>query len=332
MAAPLVVVTDSVFPNLEPAKRALSELRAQVRLAEAATPEAILAAAREADGLLVTYAHIPAEVIQQLVRCKVIARFGIGVDNVDVDAATRANIVVTNVPDYCVDEVSDHALALLLSLVRKIPLANKRAHDGKWEMPAVVPIRRLHGSILGLIGFGKIPQALTTKAQALGLQVQTYDPYITQETTARFGVKRVSLAELLQTCDYVSVHAPLTPETNRMFNAETFRQMKRGALLINTARGPLVDEQALVEALESGQLGGAALDVLPQEPPAPDSRLLGRDNVILTPHIAFYSEESLVELQTKAAQQVALVLSGKAPRYPINLKDLPARKQFGSHS
>src|SRR5574341_212936 len=224
MAAPLVVVTDSVFPNLEPTKQALSELRAQVRLADAATPQAILAAAREADGLLVTYAQVSAEVIQQLKHCKVIARFGIGVDNVDVDAATRANIVVTNVPDYCVDEVSDHALALLLSLVRKIPFANRRAHDGKWEMPAVVPIRRLRGCILGLVGFGKIPQALTTKAQALGLQVQTCDPYISPETTARFGVKLVSLAELLRSCDYVSIHAPLTPETTRMFNAETFRQ------------------------------------------------------------------------------------------------------------
>lgn len=327
MTNPLVAVTDSVFPNLEPAKQALSELHAEVKLADAPTPEAILAVAREADGLLVTYAKVPAQIIEQLARCKIIARFGIGVDNVDIDAATRAGIIVTNVPEYCEDEVSDHAMALLLTLIRKIPFANKRAHAGKWEMPAVVPIHRLRGRVLGLVGFGKIPKLVATKAQAFGLQVQTYDPYLTAETTAKFNVKLVTLPELLSTSDYISVHTPLTPETNRMFNADAFRQMKRGALLVNTARGPLVDVEALVDALEAGQLAGAALDVLPQEPPAPGLRLLGRDDVILTPHTGFYSEESMVDLQTKAAQQVALVLSGKEPRYPINLKQLQAQKK-----
>ncbi len=327
MANPLVAVTDSVFPNLEPAKQALSELHAQVKLADAPTPEAILAVARDADGLLVTYAKVPAQIIEQLARCKIIARFGIGVDNVDIDAATRAGILVTNVPEYCEDEVSDHAMALLLTLIRKIPFANKRAHAGKWEMTAVIPIHRLRGRVLGLVGFGKIPKLVAVKAQAFGLQVQTYDPYLTAETTTKFNVKLVTLPELLSTSDYISVHTPLTPETNRMFNADAFRQMKRGALLVNTARGPLVDVEALVDALEAGQLAGAALDVLPQEPPAPGLRLLGRDDVILTPHTGFYSEESMVDLQTKAAQQVALVLSGKEPRYPINLKQLQAQKK-----
>jgi D-3-phosphoglycerate dehydrogenase len=326
MANPLVAVTDHVFPNLDPAKQVLSELHAEVKLADAPTPEAILQVARDADGLLVTYAKVPAQVIEQLTRCKIIARFGIGVDNVDIDAATRAGILVTNVPEYCEDEVSDHAIALLLALVRKIPFANQRAHAGKWEMPAVVPIHRLRGRTLGLVGFGKIPKLVASKAQSFGLQVQTYDPYITAETTAKFNVKLVTLPELLSTSDYISVHAPLTPETNKMFNADAFRQMKRDALLVNTARGPLVDVDALADALDAGQLAGAALDVLPQEPPPPDLRLLHRDNVILTPHTAFYSEESLVDLQTKAAQQVALVLSGKDARYPVNLKALRERK------
>jgi len=164
------------------------------------------------------------------------------------------------------------------------------------------------------------------KAQAFGLQVQTYDPYISSEAAAKLGVKLVSLPDLLGTSDYISIHAPLTPETERMFNADAFRRMKRSALLVNTARGPLVDVEALVDALDNKLIAGAALDVLPQEPPPPTSRLLGRDDVILTPHTSFYSEESLVELQTKAAQQVALVLSGKEPRYPVNLKALQARK------
>jgi D-3-phosphoglycerate dehydrogenase len=326
MANPLVGVTDHVFPNLEPTKQVLAGLGAEVRLAEATTPEAILKVARDADGLLVCYAKVPAQIIEQLKRCKVIARTGIGVDNVDIDAATRAGIVVTNVPEYCEDEVSDHAMAMLLALVRKIPFANKRAHAGKWETAAVNPIHRLRGRTLGLVGFGKIPKLVAAKAQTFGLQVQTYDPYITAETTSKFNVKLVTLPELLKTSDYVSVHTPLTAETKNMFNADAFRQMKRGALLVNTARGPLVDVDALVDALEAGQVGGAALDVLPQEPPVPGLRLLGRDDVILTPHTGFYSEESMVDLQTKAAQQVALVLSGKEPRYPINLKALQAKK------
>ena len=322
----LVAVTDSPFPNLDPATQVLSELNAELKLAKGTTQEDILAIAREADGLLVTYAKVPAQVIEQLKRCKVIARFGIGVDSVDIDAATRAGIIVTNVPEYCEDEVSDHAMALLLSLIRKIPFANKQTHAGVWSMPAVVPIHRLRGSVLGLAGFGKIPRLVAVKAQAFGLQVQTYDPYVSSETAAKLGVKLVSLPELLKTSDYISIHAPLTPETDRMFNADAFRQMKRSALLVNTARGPLVDVEALVDALDNKLIAGAALDVLPQEPPPSNFRLLGRDDVILTPHTSFYSEESLVELQTKAAQQVALVLSGKEPRYPINLKALQARK------
>ena len=326
MANLLVAVTDHVFPNLEPTKQVLAELHADLKLADATTPEAILNVAREADGVIVCYAKMPASVIEQLYKCKILARTGIGYDNVDIDAATRAGIVVTNVPEYCEDEVSDHAMALLLTLIRKIPFANKRAHAGRWETAAVNPIHRVRGRVLGLVGFGKIPKLVAAKAQAFGLQVQTYDPFIPAEATAKFGVKHVGLPELLRTSDYVSIHAPLTPETKNMFNADAFRQMKRGALLINTARGPLVDVEALVDALDAGQLSGAALDVLPQEPPAPGLRLLGRDDVILTPHTGFYSEESMVDLQTKAAQQIVLVLSGKEPRYPVNLKALQAKK------
>jgi D-3-phosphoglycerate dehydrogenase len=326
MTKTLVAVTDSPFPNLDPATQVLAEINAELKLAKGTTPEDILAIAREADGLLVCYAKVTADMIAQLKRCKIIARFGIGVDSVDIDAATRAGIIVTNVPEYCEDEVSDHAMALLLSLIRKIPFANKQTHAGTWSMPAVVPIHRLRGSVLGLAGFGKIPRLVAAKAQAFGLQVQTYDPYVSAEATAKLGVKSVSLSELLSTSDYISVHAPLTPETNHMFNAAAFHQMKRTALLVNTARGPLVDVEALADALDQKLIAGAALDVLPQEPPPANFRLFGRDDVILTPHTSFYSVESLVELQTKAAQQIALVLSGKEPRYPVNLKALQARK------
>jgi D-3-phosphoglycerate dehydrogenase len=313
----LVAVSDSVFPNLEPAREVLGAIGAELRLADQATPAAILQAASVADALLVTYAKITADMIQQMPRCRIISRFGIGVDNVDLPAATGAGIVVTKVPDYCIDEVSDHTLALLLALVRKIPSSSARTHSGRWEMKAVVPIHRLRGSVLGLVGFGRIPQLVAPKAQSFGIRVLAYDPFVSQDVFARAGVESVELAELLTKSDYVSIHTPLMPDTRGLFNRDTFGRMKRGAYLVNTARGPIVDEDALAEALDAGQLAGAALDVMTEEPP-PRSALFGRDNVIITPHTSFYSEESLIELQVKAAQEVVAVLSGKAPRNPVN--------------
>ncbi len=313
-----VAVADSPFPSLDPAKEILAELNAELQLAADPTPEAILDVARQADGLMVTYAKITDDIIRQLERCRVISRFGIGVDNIDLDAAAKAGIVVTYVPDYCVDEVSDHAMALLLALARKVTYANQLVQGGRWEMKAVVPLHRLRGGVLGLVGFGKIPRTLVPKAQAFGLKVIATDPYVPAETAAELDVKLVDFEQLLQQADYVSIHAPLTPETQNLFNADAFKHMKSEALLVNTARGPLVDVEALAAALDQGRLAGAALDVMPVEPPPADSPLLGRDNVILNPHTGFYSEEALLDLQTKAATDMARVLSGKSPRYPVN--------------
>jgi D-3-phosphoglycerate dehydrogenase len=317
MASHLVVVSDSVFPNLDPARRVLSAIGAELQMAGEPTPEAIAKAATAADALLVTYAKITAEMIQQMPRCRIISRFGIGVDNVDIPAASDRGIVVTKVPDYCIDEVSDHAMALLLALVRKIPFSNAQVHGGAWAMSAVVPIHRLRGSVLGLVGFGRIPQLVAPKAKAFGIRVVAFDPYVPSEVFTRAGVERVDFAQLLNISDYVSIHSPLLPETRNLFNAEAFRQMKPTAYVINTARGPIVDASALAAALDAGQLAGAALDVMPQEPPV-DSPLVGRADVIITPHTSFYSEESLVELQVKAAEEVVRVLGGQAPRNPVN--------------
>jgi D-3-phosphoglycerate dehydrogenase len=313
----LVAVSDSVFPNLDPAREVLATIGATLQMADEPAPEAIVRVSAPADALLVTYAKITADMIRQMPRCRVISRFGIGVDNVDLAAATSAGIVVTKVPDYCIDEVSDHAMALLLALVRKIPSSSARTHAGRWEMKAVVPIHRLRGSVLGLVGFGRIPQLVAPKAQAFGMKVVAYDPFVPQDVFTRAGVEQVELPQLLRVSDYVSVHTPLVPETRGLFNKDTFGQMKRGAYLVNTARGPIIDEAALAEALDAGMLAGAALDVMTQEPP-PASPLFGRENVIITPHTSFYSEESLVELQVKAAQEVVAVLSGRAPRNPVN--------------
>ena len=329
MGQSLVSVADSVFPNLDPVRKVLSGIGADLRLAQGSTPAAIMQVSRQADAVLVTYAKITAEMIQQMTCCRIIARFGIGVDNVDIAAATAAGIVVTRVPDYCVDEVSDHTLALLLALARKIPFANSLVSAGCWDMSAVVPIHRLRGTVLGLVGFGRIPQLVAPKAKAFGIKVVAYDPYVSESVMSDARVERVEFAKLLEVSDYVSIHTPLAPETQHLFNADVFAQMKSTASLINTARGPIVDESALAHALDNRQLAGAALDVLSAEPPMA-SPLFGRSNVILTPHISFYSVESLVELQTKVAEEVVRVLTGQRPRHPVNPEVLTSGRQRGA--
>jgi D-3-phosphoglycerate dehydrogenase / 2-oxoglutarate reductase len=318
MAGPVIAVTDSVFPSLDPAKAALARLNPTYRMSKSVNADDIVAVAKDADAVLVTYAKLTREVLTQLTRCKAIGRFGLGVDNIDLAAAKEKGIAVNYVPDYCVREVSDHAMALLLALIRKIPLSNKLVQSGRWEMPAVVPIRRIEGTVLGLVGFGHIPRLVAPKAQAFGIKVIAYDPFAKAEVFQAAGVESVDLDTLLQSSDYVSVHAPLLPATRGMMNAAAFAKMKKGAYIVNTARGPLIDEPALVAALDSGQIGAAGLDVVATEPLVKDSLLLGRDNVIISPHTAFYSIEALNELQTKCATDVARVLSGEKAVYPIS--------------
>jgi D-3-phosphoglycerate dehydrogenase len=317
VARPVIAITDIVFPSLAPAMAALARVDPDIRRAKSASAEDILAVARDADAILVTYAQLPGDLLRALVRCKVIGRFGLGVDNIDVKAAAERGIVVTYVPDYCMQEVSDHAMALILALARKIPFSNALVQAGRWEMPAVAPLRRLAGQVLGLIGFGSIPRALAPKAKAFGLQVIAHDPYVDGGIFAGLGVEGVSFEDLLARADFISLHAPLLPATRGLLNAAAFARMKKGAMVVNTARGPLIDEPALVAALDSGRLGGAALDVVASEPLAKDSPLLGRANLILTPHTAFYSVEALDELQRKCAADVARVLSGEPPVYPV---------------
>ena len=318
MAGPVIAVTDSVFPTLDPAKAALARLNPTYRMSKSVNADDIVAVAKDADAVLVTYAKLTREVLTQFTRCKAIGRFGLGVDNIDLPTAKEKGIAVNYVPDYCIREVSDHAMALLLSLIRKVPLSNKLVQSGRWEMPAVVPIRRIEGTVLGLIGFGHIPRLVAPKAQAFGIKVIAHDPFAKPEIFKAANVESVDLDTLFKTSDYVSVHAPLLPVTRGMMNASAFAKMKKGAYIVNTARGPLIDEPALIAALDSGQIGGAGLDVVAAEPLAKDLPLLGRDNVIISPHTAFYSIEALNELQTKCATDVARVLSGEKAVYPIS--------------
>jgi D-3-phosphoglycerate dehydrogenase / 2-oxoglutarate reductase len=317
MSKPLIAVTDSPFPSLDPVRTALAGLDPELVMAKSPSEADILAVARDADAVIVCYAKLTADLLRQLKRCKVIGRTGLGVDNIDLPAAKEKKITVTYVPDYCLHEVSDHAIALLLALARKIPFANKLVQSGRWELPPIVPIRRLVGQVLGLVGFGNIPRMVAPKAQAFGLKVVTYDPYVAPDVLKAANVEGVSFDRLCEISDFVSVHAPLLPATRGILNEDAFAKMKNGVVVINTARGPLIDEAALIAALDAGKVGAAGLDVVATEPLAKDSPLLNRDNVVLTPHAAFYSVEALQELQRKAATDVARVLNGQPPVYPV---------------
>lgn len=322
----LVAVTDHVFPDLDQERALLANAGHELRFVSNATTEVeVRHAVAGADAVLNCYAPMPAEVIRELEGCVVIARYGIGLDTIAIDEATAKGILVTNVPDYCIDEVSDHALALILSLLRRVTLLDRRVRSGSWSASDARPLHRLRGRTIGLVGFGRIARALATKVAPLGLRVVASDPYVPDKAVLEAGAEPMSLEDLLGVADVVSLHAPLTADSRNLIGAPELALMKPDAVLVNTSRGGLIDSEALRAALGEGRLGGAGLDVLEVEPPSPDDALLGRDDVVLTPHAGFYSEESVRELQRKAAEQVVEALAGRTPPYAVNADALSAR-------
>ncbi|WFT77025.1 C-terminal binding protein [Halobacillus naozhouensis] len=316
-----VVVTDWEFESLNYEMDILEHDQIEVLPVQCKSEDEVIAYCQDADAIINQYAPISRNVIESLQHCKVIARYGVGVNTIDVTAATEKGICVTNVPDYCMDEVSDHALALLLSWTRKIPMADKETKQNQWDFKKTRPIHRLRERTLGLIGFGKIPQALAEKVKALGLNVLSYDPYFPEEEAAKHGVKLVSLEDLCRESDIVSVHAPLTESTRGLLGDQEFKLMKDHAFLINTSRGPVVDETSLIDALENNLIAGAALDVVETEPISRDHPFLTMEGVILTPHMAWYSEEAEKEMRSKVAMGVAdVLLHDQYPKYLINQK------------
>ncbi|PZE20602.1 C-terminal binding protein [Paenibacillus xerothermodurans] len=315
-----VVVTDWEYADLRfEEKVLLAHEGVELVPAQCRTEDDVIEVCRDADALINQYAPISRKVIEALRNCKVITRYGVGVNTIDLDAATEKGICVANVPDYCMDEVADHALALLLSWTRKVTLANRHVKNGNWDFKVTQPIYRLRGRTIGLVGFGKIPQALAEKVKPLGLQVLAYDPFFPKEVAEQKGVQLVELDELCSQSDYISVHAPLMEATRGMIGENQFSLMKKDAIIINTSRGPVINESALVKALQSGLIGGAALDVLEEEPMVKDHPLLSMDNVILTPHVAWYSEEAAEEMRSKAAAGIIDVLVfGEYPKYLVN--------------
>ncbi len=310
-----ILIADAPW-SIEPEREVFGEIDAEIIIAETRTAAEVLDLAPQADGILTDRQSITEDIIAVAERCQAIARYGVGFDNVALEAATAAGIVVTNVPAYCIDEVTDHAMALLLACARKIPLFHK--HINSWNRDVGPPMRRIRGQTLGVVGFGRIGQAIAPKAQAFGLDVIVFDQYLTSEAVQAHGAVKVGLPELLAKSDYISIHTPLTPETEGLIGEAELRQMKPSAYLINTARGGIIDIVALHKALSEGWIAGAGQDVLPQEPAPPDEPLLSLENVILTPHVAFLSEESTYDAQKTAASEVARVLTGQMPESVVN--------------
>jgi D-3-phosphoglycerate dehydrogenase len=258
------------------------------------------------------------KVIESLERCRVISRYGVGVDMIDVAAAAEHGIMVANTPDFCIEEVSTHTIGFILNLNRHIWLQHEHVRSGKWGSPPGGAPVRLLGQTLGIVGLGNIGSAVARKAACLGLQVLGFDPYVTPERVTRLGVTLMGLQELLYRSDYVSLHCPLTPETRHLIGTTQLALMKPTAYLINMARGAVVDQSALYQALVHRTIAGAALDVLEQEPPAPDDPLLWLDNVIITPHSSSWSSDSRIQLRRDAARNVVTVLQGGLPRSIVN--------------
>ncbi|MBV8538170.1 MAG: C-terminal binding protein [Alphaproteobacteria bacterium] len=317
MAKAKVVLTDYVWEKLDIEHQILGGL-ADIVSMKVKTPAEFLAEAADCDALLNTYAGpITATDMAKMPKCRIIARYGIGVDTIDLDAATAAGIIVTNNPTYCIAEVAEHTMALLLSAARKIAFYDRMVRGGRWEVPPGKPIGRLAGSTLGLVGFGNIAREVAARAAAFGMQVLFADPYV-QDGQFNVPGKKSELAELLKQADFVSLHPPLMPATRKMMNDAAFAQMKPNAILINCGRGPLVDTDALVRALDAKKIAGAALDTTDPEPLPDPHPLRGRDNVIINPHVAWYSEQSMVKLQEGAPGEVKRVLSGQWPVNVVN--------------
>ena len=328
-----VLVTDYAWNSLDPEREILKEAEADLVVAETGDEDELAELAANVDGILTCWKSVTEKVIRNAPRCQSIGRYGIGLDNIDVSYATEAGIVVTNVPAYCLPEVSDHALALLMSWARKVTAFDTAIKSGSYNLKAQMPMFRLEGRTLGIAGYGKIGRTLARKAMALGLKVIVFDPYL--DLPKDGPVEQVEFDELLRRSHYISMHVPSTPETRHLFNREAFGKMNPQALVINTARGDLIDEEALLEALDAGEIAGAALDVLSQEPPDPDHPLIRHPKVLATPHAAFYSEESLLELQRTAAAQMRDVFLGKRPEYVVNpdvLKRGNLRAEIGGHA
>lgn len=313
-----VVVTDHRFPSVDTERELVRSAGGELAVIQSTDESELVSACRDAEVILVARANISRRILESATVCRAVIRYGIGYDNVDVDAATELGIMVANVPDYCVEEVADHTLALLLALARRIDEAAALARKSTWRVSDMGPIQRIRGRTLGLIGFGRIGRALAARVQPLGIRVIAHDPGIDPQVGGAVGVGLVTFETILEESDFLSLHLPVTPETRHIIGAAAIASMKPSAVIINTSRGGLVDEQAVTNAILTGRLGGTGLDVLETEPPTADTQLPNHPRILITAHMAWYSEQAREELQRKAGEQAAAVLRGEPPYALVN--------------
>ena len=317
----VVVITDCDHDGVDPERAVLDGHDVELRRLQCRTPQEVADQAGDAEVLINQYVPVTGEVLDALPACRLVVRYGVGVDNVDVDAATARGVWVANVPDYGRDEVADHTLALALALLRGVVLLDRSVHDGTWDLEPARPLRRLATLTYGVVGCGAIGTAVARRAAGLGMRVLGYD---IPQVRSGPPVERVPLEGLLEATDLVSLHAALTPASHHLIGADALARMRPSAYLVNTARGGLVDGVALLAALDAGKLAGAALDVLEGEPPDELGwRLARHPRVVATPHAAWYSEEAFLTLKTEVAKEALRVLEGGPPRSPVNRPERP---------
>ena len=317
----VVVITDCDHDTVQPEQAVLDGHDVELRRLQCRTPREVADQAGDAEVLINQYVPVTGEVLDALPACRLVVRYGVGVDNVDVDAATARGVWVANVPDYGRDEVADHTLALALALLRGVVMLDRSVHDGTWDLEVARPLRRLSTLTWGVVGCGAIGTAVAGRAAGLGMRVLGYD---IAPVRSEPPIERVPLEELLDAADLVSLHAALTPASHHLIGADALARMRPSAYLVNTARGGLVDGAALLAALDAGELAGAALDVLEGEPPDELGwRLARHPRVVATPHAAWYSEEAFLTLKTEVAKEALRVLEGGPPRSPVNRPERP---------
>ena len=312
------LITDYVWPDIEIESAVLRAAGVEPFTAPDASEETLVRLAADADVILFCFAKVTGAVLRAAGRCVVACRYGIGVDNIDLPAATAAGIVVTNVPDYCMDEVGDHALGMILALNRRFVPHDRTVKAGGWSSVALdQPMHRTRGATLGIVGFGRIGRSVAAKARAFGMELIACDPLLAPGETVD-GVAIATFEEVLAGSDFITVHTPLTPETEGLIGAKELAAMKRGSIIVNCARGGIIDEEALAHVLATGHLAGAGFDVLGKAPPPADHPLLGLENVIVTPHTAFFSQASTHELERRTAEEAVRVLNGGRPKHLVN--------------
>ncbi|MCC8162311.1 MAG: C-terminal binding protein [Lachnospiraceae bacterium] len=312
-----VYVTDGRHASYDIERECLAKIDAELKVLQCVTDEDIAGQCADADAILLDMAPMTEKAVAALKSCKIINRYGVGYDNVAVEACTKRGIQVTNVPDYCMEDVSDHALALLLSCLRDIPHRDRAVRQGEWNIQRTA--FRLRGKTLGVLGFGRIARALVRKCSGFDLEkVLVYDPYVSEEACRALGATKCEMEDVLKNSDFISLHMPVTPETKGMIGEKALALVKPTVIIVNTGRGPLVDDAALTAALKEGRVLAAGLDTHNQEPLSADSPYKKLDNVILTDHTAYSTEEGVVELKTKSAENIVRALLGEPPIYPVN--------------